>query len=40
MKPAFFQVGEKGVFPKLVQNSVYGLNMRLSEVFDVDHDII
>ena len=40
MKPTFLQVGKEGVFPKLVQNLAYGLNVRLSGVFGIDQDII
>ena len=40
MKPTFLQVGKKGVFPKLVQDPAYGLNVGLSEVFGIDQDII
>ena len=40
MKPTFLQVGEEGVFPKLVQNPAYGLNVRLFGVFGIDQDII
>ena len=40
MKPTFLQIGKKGVLSKLVQNPAYGLNVRLSGVFDIDQDII
>ena len=40
MKSTFFQVGKERVLPKLVQNPVYGLNVRLSGVFGIDQKII
>ena len=40
MKPTFLQVGEEEIFPELVQNPAYGLNVRLARVFGVDHDVI
>ena len=40
MKPIFFQVGEEGVLPKLVQNPAYGLNMRLSRILNIDQYVI
>ena len=40
MKPTFLQVGKEGVFPKLVQDPAYGLNVGLSGVFGIDQDII
>ena len=40
MKTTFFQVGKEGMLPELVQNPVYGLNMRLSGVFGIDQNII
>ena len=36
MKPTFLQVGKEGVFPKLVQDPAYGLNVGLSRVFGID----
>ena len=35
MKPTFFQIGKEGILPELVQNSVCGLNVRLSRVFSI-----
>ena len=40
MKSTFLQVGKEGVFPKLVQNPAYGLNVGLSGIFNIDQDII
>ena len=40
MKSTFLQVGKKRVLPKMVQNLAYGLNMRLSGIFNIDQDII
>ena len=40
MKSTFLQVGKKEVFPKLVQNPAYTLNVRLSGIFSIDQDII
>ena len=40
MKPIFLQVGEEGVFPKLVQNRAYRLNVGLFGVFGIDQNII
>ena len=36
MKPIFLQVGKEEMFPKLVLNPMYGLKVRLLEVFDID----
>ena len=40
MKPTFLQVGKEGVLPKLVQNLIYGLNVRLSRILSVDQYVI
>ena len=40
MKPTILQVGKEGMLPKLIRNSAYGFNVRLSEVFGIDQDII
>ena len=36
MKPIFLLVDKKGVFPKLVEDLVYGLNVGLSGAFGID----
>ena len=40
MKPAFCLVGKEGILPELVKNLVYGLNMKLSEIFGINEGII
>ena len=40
MKLTFLEVGKERILLKLVQNLVYGLNMRLPRVFGIDQDII
>ena len=40
MKLIFLQVDKEEMLPELVQNPVYGLNIKLPKVFSIDQDII
>ena len=40
MKPTFLQVDKEEMFPKLVPDPAYGLNVGLSGVFGINQDII
>ena len=40
MKPIFLQVGKEGILPELVQNPVYGLNVRLARILGVAPKVI
>ena len=40
MKQTFLQVGKEGMFLELIQNPVYGLNVKLLKVFSIGQDII
>ena len=40
MKPKNFKISKKRIFPELVLNLVYDLNVRLFRVFGIDQDII
>ena len=40
IKLTFFQISKKEIFLELVQNSVYGLNVRLTQIFDIDQNVI
>ena len=40
MKLIFLQISKKKIFPKLIQNLVYSLNMSLTQIFDIDQNII
>ena len=40
IKPIFLQINKKIILLKLIKNPAYDLNVRLSEVFNINQDII
>ena len=40
MKTTFFQVSKKEIFLELGKKLAYGFNIKLSQIFSIDQDII